>query len=272
VAGDTGALATRGAAASGLASATAIELLDAGSKARGGVAGARASASRSSLAIGIGFGGVDAEAAVAGAAGRGWEAAALAGGSLIACGALSAGIDTGACSVTVGASGAGSGSGCKCGSSAAAAGCGAGVTLRGATDCGTSIWIAMAGTLAGTGMAPVGKASDAGGRIGRLPSTCGGRTGSGCNGGGAGGSGVGIDTTSAGGSEAGEAALGSGSGAGAGGDGAGDVSTMGCGGGAGTWLALAIAGDGGFADAFVVRAAVFAPGSWWAAGGRRCPW
>ena len=129
----------------------------------------------------------------------------------------------------------------------------------------------MTGRLAGAGTTTLGKASDAGGRTGRLPSTCAGRTGSGWNGGGTGGSGVGIDTTSAGGSAGGATALGSGSGADAGGDAAGDVSTMDCGGGAGAWLAVGITGDGGVAGAFAVRAAVFAPGSWCAAGGRHCP-
>lgn len=95
-------------------------------------------------------------------------------------GAITTGACSGTCCITMGEGCAGNGNGCSGGTSGAAGGCGAGVTLIGATVFGMSTCMAMAGKLSGVGgVDTFGRASEVGDRIGRLPSTCGGLTGSG---------------------------------------------------------------------------------------------
>ena len=184
----------------------------------GWVAGARADWSRSIRVDGTGVAGVGEGSTVAGATWISVAPRVIAGacGCGSSVGVVSAGADTGVCCMTIGAGCAGSGNGCTRGTSGAAGGCGTGATLTGATAFGISTCMAMAGRLSGAGVVTFGNASELGDRIGRLPSACGARTGSGWNFGGTGGTGVGSCTASAGGSPAGDTGFGSGNGAGAG--------------------------------------------------------
>lgn len=198
-------------------------------------------------------------------------AGACAGGSDF--GTIATGADTDACSTTTAADCAGSGNGCRRGTSGATGDCGKGVKLAAATAFGTSTCMAMAGRSSGTGVDTFGNASEVGDRIGRFPSACAGRIGSGWNGGGVGGKGVATCTASTGGSPAGSTGLGSGSGAGAGRLTGSGGATSGFGAGARDGLFRArTAGSGAGLARTALSVSTFELGSLRGAGAPRRPW